>query len=99
MSQVFLAYKRQDAERVATERQKLEALGVSLFIDHQIKGGDDYIAAINDEQNTALAVLVFWSKAAVAVEQQGGQNFLMSEAQRGASRHPNRRQFRQGRPR
>lgn len=83
MTQVFLAYKRSDADRVAIVRQKLEALGVELFIDHQIKGGDDYIAAINNELASALAVLVFWSKAAVAQPKPGERNFLRAEAQKG----------------
>lgn len=82
MTQVFIAYKRPDQDRVALVRQKLDALGVELFVDHQIKGGDNYIAVINAELGSALAALVFWSNAAVALPKKGHQNFLLAEAQR-----------------
>lgn len=82
MTQVFIAYKRADADRVADVRQKLEALGVDLFIDHKIKGGDNYIAAINKELDAAVAALVFWSKAATALPKPGEQNFFLAEAQK-----------------
>jgi hypothetical protein len=83
MSQVFIAYKHQDAERVANVRQKLAPLGISLFVDHQIRGGDDYLVVINAELSTALAALVFWSNAAVAAPEPGQKNFLLAEAQKG----------------
>ena len=87
MSQVFLAYKRPDAERVSKVRDKLAALGIELFVDHLIQGGDDYIAKINEELNSARAALVFWSKSAIALTEPGQQNFLMAEAQKGWRRN------------
>ena len=82
MTQLFIAYKRPDQDRAATVRQKLETLGVELFVDHQIKGGDNYIAIINNELDTALAALVLWSTAAVALPKRGQHNFLLAEAQK-----------------
>lgn len=86
MSEVFIAYKRADAARTAVVREKLEALGVSLFIDQHLISGENYLSAINSQLNSALAVLVLWSKASVVLPKPGEPNFLISEAQRGYAR-------------
>src|SRR5580704_8549910 len=87
MSNVFLAYKTADAERVKVVREKLELLGVPLFIDQKMLSGDNYISTINEELNSALAVLVLWTEAAVRIPGPGDPpNFVLSEAQRGYAR-------------
>ena len=84
MSQVFLAYRSVDAARAETVRAKLEALDVPLFIDHKLVSGDDYIRVINEQLDTAVAVLVLWTAAAVEMSAPGGTpNFVLSEAERG----------------
>ena len=87
MSQVFLAYKRPDEGRVAVVREKLEALGVELFIEHKTGAGENYISVINEQLSSALAAVVFWSKAAIAPPPAGQRNFFMSEATRADSRN------------
>jgi uncharacterized protein (DUF3084 family) len=87
MSKVFLAYKTTDAERANVVREKLELLGVPLFVDQKMMSGDNYISTINEELNSALAVLVLWTAAAVHMPSPGEPpNFVLSEAQRGYSR-------------
>ena len=87
MSNVFLAYKTADAERVKVVREKLELLGIPLFIDQKMLSGDNYISTINEELNSALAVLVLWTEAAVRMPGPGDPpNFVLSEAQRGYAR-------------
>lgn len=84
MSQVFLAYRSVDAARANTVRAKLEALDVPLFIDHKLVSGDDYIRVINEQLDTAVAVLVLWTAAAVDMSAPAGTpNFVLSEAERG----------------
>ena len=84
MSQVFLAYRTVDAARANTVRAKLEALDVPLFIDHKLVSGDDYIRVINEQLDTAVAVLVLWTAAAVDMSTPAGPpNFVLSEAERG----------------
>jgi hypothetical protein len=84
VSQVFLAYRSVDAARADTVRAKLEALEVPLFIDHKLVSGDDYIRVINEQLDTAVAVLVLWTTAAVDMSAPGGTpNFVLSEAERG----------------
>jgi peptidoglycan hydrolase CwlO-like protein len=86
MPKVFLAYKTVDGERANVVRAKLEALAVPLFIDQKLVSGDNYLQAINDELNSAVAVLVLWSAAAVRMPGPGETNFVLSEAQKGYSR-------------
>jgi TIR domain-containing protein len=84
MSKVFLAYKRADGTEYAkTVRAKLEALSVPLFIDHKQGPGENFINVINDELDSALAVLVLWTKGAV---ERSETSFVQSEAQRGYTR-------------
>jgi chaperonin cofactor prefoldin len=84
MSQVFLAYRSVDIDRAQAVRTKLEALGVPLFFDHKLVSGDDYIRVINEQLESASAVLVLWSSAAVQMPGEGeAPNFVLSEAERG----------------
>jgi cell division protein FtsB len=87
MPRVFLAYKTVDGERASVVRAKLEALAVPLFIDQKLVSGDNYLQAINEELNSAVAVLVLWSAAAVRMPGPGETNFVLSEAQKGYSRN------------
>lgn len=73
-----------DAARADTVRAKLEALEVPLFMDHKLVSGDDYIRVINEQLDTAVAVLVLWTTAAVDMSAPAGTpNFVLSEAERG----------------
>lgn len=86
MSKVFLAYKREDAARAGAVREQLEALGVPLFIDQKLQSGENYLAVINGELSTAVAVLVLWTEAAVRMPASSQTNFVQSEAQKGYAR-------------
>ncbi|MGA2894923.1 MAG: TIR domain-containing protein [Xanthobacteraceae bacterium] len=86
MSKVFLAYKRDDLARATAVRDKLEALEVPLFIDLKLIAGDNYISEINDQLDSAVAVLVLWTEAAIRMHRPGQPNFVISEAQRGYAR-------------
>ena len=86
MSKVFLAYKKVDVARANAVRAALEALEVSLFIDQKPVSGDHYLSMINEELNSALAVLVLWTEAAVHMPGAGEMNFVLSEAQKGYAR-------------
>jgi hypothetical protein len=86
MSNVFLAYKREDLARATAVRDKLDELDIPLFIDQKLRNSDNYIAVINEELKVARAVLVLWSEAAIREPTSTEPNFMLSEAQKGFAR-------------
>ncbi len=65
MSEVFLSYSRDD--RLAAEAFALELgkLGIEVWWDHDLLGGEDYRQRILDRIDTARAVIVLWSRNSV----------------------------------
>ncbi|MGE3143080.1 MAG: toll/interleukin-1 receptor domain-containing protein [Hyphomonadaceae bacterium] len=63
---VFLSYARADAARAALVRDKLEALGLSVFHDAEgIDGGAEFPVIIDQAVKSAKCVLGLWSRAAL----------------------------------
>jgi hypothetical protein len=83
MSRVFISYKRVDAARANIVRQRLDALGVPLFIDAQMNAGEDFISVINQQLEAAAAVLVLWTEQSIKTDE---RNFVISEAMHGLNR-------------
>jgi tetratricopeptide (TPR) repeat protein len=63
MIDVFISYRRAERASVEPIRQKLEALGVSVFFDvHAIDGGVDFPDAIDQNLRASKAVIACWSE-------------------------------------
>ncbi len=65
-TRVFLSYARVDRARAATLAQALEASGIEVWWDVEIKGGDAFANSIEAALYAADAVIVAWSQASVA---------------------------------
>ncbi len=65
MTEVFLSYSRADrpaAEAIAAELQRL---GVEVWWDHDLVGGDDYRRRISEILTRTQAAIVVWSRRSV----------------------------------
>lgn len=65
MSDLFLSYSRADkpiAEAIAGELQKL---GVEVWWDHELAGGDDFRREITERLERVTAAVVLWSRHSV----------------------------------
>src|SRR5262249_32025775 len=76
-----------DFARVSVVREKLESLGIPLFTDLKIPAGENYLSVLNDQIDTAVAVLVLWTVSSVKLPRSGEPNFALSEAERGHTRN------------
>ena len=68
MAEVFLSYSRTDrpiAQAIAVELQRL---GVDVWWDHELLGGDNFRARITEVLSRATAVVVLWSRRSVDSE-------------------------------
>lgn len=65
MADVFLSYKREEREKVTALAAILKRVGLDVWFDPELAPGDAYARVINDQLNTALAIVVCWSKNAV----------------------------------
>jgi len=65
-TRVFLSYSRLDRPRAAALAQALQASGLDVWWDAEIKGGDAFAHSIETALNAADAVVVAWSQASVA---------------------------------
>lgn len=80
MYTVFLSYKRgADVQRAQVVRAKLEAIGVKVFQDIDMRAGGLVSHILDAQLNEALAVLVLWTQASfksqwVAAEAHKGLN-------------------------
>ena len=75
MADLFISYARVDRERIEALADALQALEYSVWWDRQILGGDDFVANIERELDTAGAVIVAWSAAG------SGSHWVRDEAQ------------------
>lgn len=66
MAQVFLSYAREDRKRAQSVAAALENAGHSVWWDRHLAGGSEYSTEIATALERADAVVVLWSKAAVA---------------------------------
>jgi hypothetical protein len=65
MADVFLSYKREEREKVTALAEILERVGVDVWFDPELAPGDAYARVINQQLNSAAAIVVCWSKEAV----------------------------------
>jgi hypothetical protein len=65
MADVFLSYKREEREKVTTLAGILKRIGLDVWFDPELAPGDAYARIINDQLNSASAIVVCWSKDAV----------------------------------
>lgn len=68
MADVFVSYKRQDEAAVARLVKALRSEGLSVWWDRDIPAGAAWEDTIEREHEQARALVVCWSKAAVASE-------------------------------
>ncbi|MBC7769487.1 MAG: toll/interleukin-1 receptor domain-containing protein [Phycisphaerales bacterium] len=80
MTDVFIAYKREDKARVELLRAVLEEHGVATWFDAYLEVGVAWRPQIERQIAQARAVLVCWSQAACA------SPFVLEEAMLGAQR-------------
>ncbi len=66
MASVFLSYSREDAAKAKALAEALEKAGHDVWWDRHIRSGSEFSGAIEQALQEADAVLVLWSKAAIA---------------------------------
>ncbi|WP_265569500.1 TIR domain-containing protein [Sphingomicrobium nitratireducens] len=66
MADLFISYARHDRDRIERLACALEDAGYSVWWDHHIDAGDEFVRDIEQELAAARAVLVCWSDAASA---------------------------------
>jgi TIR domain len=66
MADIFISYARADRERARTVASALQARGWSVWWDRDVKAGQAFDQAIENELETATSVVVLWSKDSVA---------------------------------
>jgi adenylate cyclase len=66
VASVFLSYSREDAAKARSLAQALEKAGHEVWWDRHINSGSEFSGEIEQALKQADAVLVLWSKAAIA---------------------------------
>lgn len=64
MAEVFISYSRANRDRIVTVSDALEESGYSVWWDRALAPGDDYALLIEEQLDTARAVVVAWSETA-----------------------------------
>ena len=83
MSDVFISYKAEDRRRVQPLVQALQSDGLSVWWDEHIGTGDEWRQTIEQQLDSALCVIVIWSKSSIGPE----GHFVRDEASRAQRRH------------
>jgi hypothetical protein len=83
MTQVFIAYKREDETRVGRIARALEATGFEVWWDRGLPSGESWQVNIETNLNAAGCVVVVWSAESVAPE----GSYVRDEARRGLARN------------
>jgi TIR domain len=65
MTDVFLSYSRADRPVAEAMARELQRLGVDVWWDHDLLGGDDYRRRISDILTRVGAAIVIWSRRSV----------------------------------
>jgi hypothetical protein len=65
MAEVFISYQHDDVDRIKTIADALTALGVDVWYDPALRGGDRFEDVIKRQLGDAQAVLVCWSPTSV----------------------------------
>jgi hypothetical protein len=66
MADVFISYRREEHAKARRIAQKLERLGLSVWMDSAITSGTSFDREIENALQEARAILVLWSPSAVA---------------------------------
>src|SRR5262249_43949770 len=74
MAEVFISYARSDRPSAQALALELQRLGIDVWWDHDLLGGEDYRKRINEVLSRASAVIVMWSRRSVESQ------FVMGEA-------------------
>lgn len=80
MADVFISYKQRMRPKVALIAKSLEALGVSVWFDAELRAGKSFGAVINAELAKAGAVIVCWTPDAFAAEDGSDISWVEGEA-------------------
>lgn len=80
MADVFISYKQRMRPKVALIARSLEALGVSVWFDAELRAGKSFGAVINSELNKAGAIIVCWTPDAFAPEDGSEVSWVEGEA-------------------
>src|SRR5256885_11702111 len=83
MADVFISYKAEDRRRVQPLVQALQSDGLSVWWDEHIGTGDEWRQTIEQQLDSALCVIVIWSKSSIGPE----GHFVRDEASRAQRRH------------
>jgi hypothetical protein len=65
MTDVFISYNRADRPIAQAIARELQQLGVDVWWDHDLLGGDDYRKRISDVLTRIRAAIVIWSRRSV----------------------------------
>jgi hypothetical protein len=65
MTEVFLSYSRADRPVAEAIARELQSLGVDVWWDHDLLGGDDYRHRISEILNRVRVAIVIWSRRSV----------------------------------
>jgi len=65
MADIFISYSREDAERTDSIIKILEAEGFSIFYDIDVRAGERFDDALENQLSEAKCVLALWSKSSV----------------------------------
>ena len=65
MAEVFLSYSRTDRPIAQAIAGELQRLGVDVWWDHELIGGDDYRARIAEVLTRSLVATVIWSRRSI----------------------------------
>jgi len=68
MADVFISYKQRMRPKVVLIARALEALGVSVWFDAELRAGKSFGAVINSELSKAGCVIVCWTLFVFAQE-------------------------------
>jgi hypothetical protein len=80
MADVFISYKQRMRPKVALIARSLEALGVSVWFDAELRAGKSFGAVINTELSRAGCVIVCWTPDAFAAEDGSDISWVEGEA-------------------
>jgi hypothetical protein len=65
MTELFISYNQNDRETAHAIAAELQKLGVDVWWDHKLSGGEDYRARIDDVLERSIAAAVIWSRHSV----------------------------------
>ena len=66
MTDVFISYRRSERDRCELIANRLRELGLTVWFDAELEGGQHFPDVIDEKVHEAKAVVVLWSKAATA---------------------------------